>query len=270
MQALLDRFASALSARAPARAARAGGAGAAGLHRGGDRRLPGAGPRRAGDQRRRHVLVADRRRRAPGRAHPRPAVRRAAATTRKLAELYSQALVGMVALVGQWWLDIRKPDKDEVAAHLVNLAYNGLAHLDPQPGLASPTRPARGLSARSADQARAGHRAVHGPHGAEDARHRPARRPAGRRPARRRPARPRWARSRSPAPPAAPASVGGTQRAAELGAQAERRRLQVVGQRRRPARRPGRSAARRSPARPRRAPSPSGTRPAARSRSSSP
>jgi AcrR family transcriptional regulator len=51
-----------------------------------------------------------------------------------LAALHSQALVGMVALVGQWWLDNRSLDKSEVAAHLVNLAYNGLAHLDPQPG----------------------------------------------------------------------------------------------------------------------------------------
>jgi AcrR family transcriptional regulator len=53
----------------------------------------------------------------------------------QLAELYSQALVGMVALVGQSWLDSRSPGKHEVAAHLVNLAYNGLAHLDPRPGL---------------------------------------------------------------------------------------------------------------------------------------
>ena len=51
----------------------------------------------------------------------------------RLAELYSQALVGMVALVGQWWLDTRSPGKQEVAAHLVNLAYNGLAHLDHEP-----------------------------------------------------------------------------------------------------------------------------------------
>jgi AcrR family transcriptional regulator len=50
-----------------------------------------------------------------------------------LAELYSQALVGMVALVGQWWLDNRSPGKREVAAHLVNLAYNGLSHLEPSP-----------------------------------------------------------------------------------------------------------------------------------------
>ncbi len=54
-----------------------------------------------------------------------------------LAELYSQALVGMVALVGQWWLDTRSPGKHEVAAHLVNLSYNGLAHLEPHPRLSS-------------------------------------------------------------------------------------------------------------------------------------
>ena len=60
----------------------------------------------------------------------------------QLAELYSQALVGMVALVGEWWLDTRSPGKHEVAAHLVNLAYNGLAHLDPAPGLLEGVRAA--------------------------------------------------------------------------------------------------------------------------------
>ncbi|MET1076302.1 MAG: TetR/AcrR family transcriptional regulator [Umezawaea sp.] len=54
---------------------------------------------------------------------------------RKLAALYSQALVGMVALTGQWWLEVRKPKKDEVAAHLVNLAWNGLSHMDDEPRL---------------------------------------------------------------------------------------------------------------------------------------
>ncbi|MGB3437739.1 MAG: TetR/AcrR family transcriptional regulator [Actinophytocola sp.] len=53
----------------------------------------------------------------------------------KLAALYSQALVGMVALTGQWWLDSRQPGKDEVAAHLVNLSWNGLSHLEDAPGL---------------------------------------------------------------------------------------------------------------------------------------
>jgi AcrR family transcriptional regulator len=53
----------------------------------------------------------------------------------KLAELYSQALVGMVGLVGRWWLDVRRPRKATVAAHMVNLAWNGLSHLEPKPVL---------------------------------------------------------------------------------------------------------------------------------------
>jgi len=53
----------------------------------------------------------------------------------KFAELYSQALVGMVALVGQWWREARKPKKEMVAAHLVNLAWNGLSHLEAKPTL---------------------------------------------------------------------------------------------------------------------------------------
>jgi AcrR family transcriptional regulator len=60
----------------------------------------------------------------------------------RLAQLYSQALVGMVSLVGQWWLDNRSLDKERVAAHLVNLSYNGLSNLDPEPGLVD--RPAEG------------------------------------------------------------------------------------------------------------------------------
>lgn len=55
----------------------------------------------------------------------------------KLSSLYSQALVGMVALVGQWWLDSGEPKKDVVAAHLVNLAWNGLKGLEPKPKLRS-------------------------------------------------------------------------------------------------------------------------------------
>lgn len=53
----------------------------------------------------------------------------------KLSPLYSQALVGMVALVGQWWLDAGRPKKDIVAAHLVNLAWNGLGGLEVNPQL---------------------------------------------------------------------------------------------------------------------------------------
>ncbi len=53
----------------------------------------------------------------------------------KLAPLYAQMLVGMVVFTGQWWLDARKPELEEVAAHLVNLAWNGLSELDPKPQL---------------------------------------------------------------------------------------------------------------------------------------
>lgn len=51
----------------------------------------------------------------------------------RLAPMYSQMLVGMTALTGQWWLDVRKPKKEEVVAHVVNLAWFGLANLNPKP-----------------------------------------------------------------------------------------------------------------------------------------
>lgn len=51
----------------------------------------------------------------------------------KWAPLYSQMLVGMVAQTGQWWLDVRKPKKEEVVGHLVNLAWNGLQNLETKP-----------------------------------------------------------------------------------------------------------------------------------------
>jgi hypothetical protein len=41
----------------------------------------------------------------------------------------------MVALTGQWWLEVRKPKRDEVAAHLVNLGWNGLRGLESEPSL---------------------------------------------------------------------------------------------------------------------------------------
>ena len=53
----------------------------------------------------------------------------------KVAPIYAQMLVGMVALTGQYWLDARSPKKTEVAAHLVNLAWNGLADMEKRPHL---------------------------------------------------------------------------------------------------------------------------------------
>ncbi len=52
---------------------------------------------------------------------------------RKFAPMYAQMLVGMVASTGQWWLDARKPGLEEVAAQLINLAWNGLSRLEPEP-----------------------------------------------------------------------------------------------------------------------------------------
>jgi AcrR family transcriptional regulator len=59
----------------------------------------------------------------------------------KVAPLYAQMLVGMVALTGQYWVDHRKPKKLDVAAHLVNLAWNGLSGLERKPSLTE--RPGR-------------------------------------------------------------------------------------------------------------------------------
>ena len=55
----------------------------------------------------------------------------------KFAPMYAQMLVGMVGTTGQWWLNARKPAKEVVAAHLVNLAWNGLSGLERKPGLRS-------------------------------------------------------------------------------------------------------------------------------------
>jgi AcrR family transcriptional regulator len=54
------------------------------------------------------------------------------------APIYAQMLVGLVALAGQWWMDTRDEHalaKPVVAAHLVNLAWNGMRNLDPSPSL---------------------------------------------------------------------------------------------------------------------------------------
>jgi hypothetical protein len=47
--------------------------------------------------------------------------------------MYSQMMVGMVAFTGQWWLDARKPRLEEVASNLIDIAWNGLAHLNDPP-----------------------------------------------------------------------------------------------------------------------------------------
>ena len=53
------------------------------------------------------------------------------------AILYGQALVGMVSMTAQWWLDQREKDdafsKETVAAHIVNLCWKGLGGMEKTP-----------------------------------------------------------------------------------------------------------------------------------------
>jgi len=118
----------------PSRSARGGRDVAAGLCRGVEGRLPDPRARLTG--RAVHGLVRQphQRCRIAGRAPPRGGVHGAGLDPRT-APLYAQMLVGMVALTGQWWLDSRKFKKADVAAHLVNLAWNGLSGLEAKPSL---------------------------------------------------------------------------------------------------------------------------------------
>ena len=70
----------------------------------------------------------------------------------RTAPLYAQMLVGIVAMPAQWWVENRSMSKEEVAAHMVNLAWNGLRGMKARPTLHS--GPADG--SRSADGAAAG------------------------------------------------------------------------------------------------------------------
>lgn len=56
----------------------------------------------------------------------------------KPAPVYAQALIGMVAFVGQWWTENPKMSVEEVASHIVALSWMGLRHLP-----AKPQRPRR-------------------------------------------------------------------------------------------------------------------------------
>jgi AcrR family transcriptional regulator len=54
---------------------------------------------------------------------------------RKLAPLYSRGVIGLIANVGQWWLETGAPSRREVAAHIANLVFNGLSQLELEPQL---------------------------------------------------------------------------------------------------------------------------------------
>ena len=50
-----------------------------------------------------------------------------------LAPLHSQALVGMVSFVAQWWREHPTMSPEETAAHVAALAWMGLRHLPKEP-----------------------------------------------------------------------------------------------------------------------------------------
>jgi len=59
----------------------------------------------------------------------------------KAAPIYAHALVGMIAFVGQWWTETRKPPPAEtVASHIAALAWMGLRHLPRRPVLLSTSK----------------------------------------------------------------------------------------------------------------------------------
>ena len=57
----------------------------------------------------------------------------------RLAPMYAHMLVGMVALTGEWWAEVRRPSKEQVITQVVNMAWNGVSNLERDPVLA--TRP---------------------------------------------------------------------------------------------------------------------------------
>lgn len=56
-----------------------------------------------------------------------------------IAPMYAQMLVGAVAQVGEWWLEVGEPPRDVVAAHIINLMWNGLSAMEPEPELRDDT-----------------------------------------------------------------------------------------------------------------------------------
>ena len=53
----------------------------------------------------------------------------------RTAPLYAQMLVGIVSSPAWWWLENPAMSKEEVAAHMVNLAWNGLRAMEAAPQL---------------------------------------------------------------------------------------------------------------------------------------
>ena len=66
---------------------------------------------------------------------------------------YAQMLVGMTVFTGQYWADRRKISKEQLAAHIVNLAWYGLSRMEAKPTLRFEGERARHARAQQLAQA---------------------------------------------------------------------------------------------------------------------
>jgi hypothetical protein len=58
-------------------------------------------------------------------------------------------------VTGQWWLDARKPEVEAVAAHLINLAWNGLSGLEQSPTISAEAAESATAQSHTKDAGRA-------------------------------------------------------------------------------------------------------------------
>ena len=58
----------------------------------------------------------------------------------QFSPIYAHALIGMVTLVGQWWIENQKLDVNTVAKHVAAMGWMGLRHMPKKPQFADPDR----------------------------------------------------------------------------------------------------------------------------------
>lgn len=58
---------------------------------------------------------------------------KAAGLNAKVAPIYAHALIGMVTLTGQWWIENQELDVETVAEHVAALGWMGLRHIPKKP-----------------------------------------------------------------------------------------------------------------------------------------
>jgi AcrR family transcriptional regulator len=72
----------------------------------------------------------------------------------KGAPYYAQMLVGMTVFTGQYWADRGRVSKEQLAAYIVNLAWNGLSRMDAKPELRFESEAARNRRRKEAEKAK--------------------------------------------------------------------------------------------------------------------